>query len=143
MNGDVAIINTLLDDAPVAALVGTRIYAYLAPEQTTLPYITVVSNGIEPSGTSKDTSSKIDVENLQVQLNDIDADANIGLGEKVRAALERFSGSVVSGGVTVDVISTWFEDQSKFKEREATRTLYITEHDYHVRIRRTPDYIKA
>jgi argininosuccinate lyase len=137
MRGNVAIIH-LLKASPIIREYTDRIRPSIAIQGELLPLITVTSENVEPTNV-KDSSSALDIDDITVQVNALTYDEAYNIATSVRAVLDRYSGTV--GGIEVERIR--FDGSSDYTEQEASRLVYVTEHQYIVREKRTPEYIKA
>lgn len=141
MSAGKAIYAQLAGDAPVAAIVGTRIYPELAPEQETFPVIVYhLSAGDSGSSYAGNVSP---MKHTLTILAVVEKTPGAGspyatlddLGVKIKAALDDQAGTW--GGVVVQ--GAFFEDQSddvitigdeadrRFYIREQTYTVWVTE----------------
>ncbi len=103
--GDV-IYSLLSNDTDVAALVGTKIYPYMGIEDIAYPYIVYDNMGVEPTQ-CKDAPSSLDTVSVQIELYSETLSEIEDLGNKVRTALDRVSGTTE----TVVVQSISFRDE--------------------------------
>jgi hypothetical protein len=139
MKAGLAVIQILLNDANVSAIVSDRVYPNIADEESVLPTITVMTNDIEPSA-SKSSSSTVDFNSVVVQSNSERKDDLSSLDDAVRAALDRYNGTVTVGSDSVNIENSFFQGYDDFEEKEPNRLVYISEQTYRIRVKRTPDY---
>lgn len=89
--GDV--IYTLLNgDANVSAIVGTKIFPYVAVESEAYPYIVFTQEGLEPTDT-KDGVSELDKSTWDIECYSETLSEVEDLADKVRAVLDRYKGT--------------------------------------------------
>jgi len=102
MNVGKVIYDVLKNDVDVAALVSTRIHPVYAPQESAYPLVTFSI----PKGTrfleTKDGASTLDFVPLSVDCFSETYDECADLAEKVRVALDRYTGTVAT--ITVDNI---------------------------------------
>lgn len=104
--GDV-IYSLLSNDIDVSAIVGTKIYPYVAIENIKYDYIVYDDMAVEPTQ-CKGEQSSLDTVTVQIELyTETLADLE-DLGNKVRTLLDRYSGTVET--VVVQSISFTAED---------------------------------
>jgi hypothetical protein len=137
MRGNVAIIH-ILKASPLIRTYTDRVRPSVAVQGENLPLITVTCEGIDPTDV-KDTNSSVDYDDITVQINATTYDESYNIAAAVRTVLDRYTGTI--GGIEVGTIR--FEGSSDFTEQEASRTVYVTEHQYRLREKRTPEYIKS
>jgi len=89
--GDV-IYNLLSNDANVSAIVGTKIFPYVAVDDIAYPYIVYSSEGIEPTDT-KDGQSELDKNEWDIEMYSETLSEVEDLADKVRTVLDRQSGT--------------------------------------------------
>jgi len=104
--GDV-VYNLLSNNAPVAAIVGNKIFAYMASDDIVYPYIVYSGINIDPIQT-KDGVSCLDTTTVDIEIYSEDLSEIEDLGNKVRTALDRVNGTVE----TVVIQSISFTDGS-------------------------------
>ena len=100
--GDV-IYSLLSNDAPVAAIVGTKIFPYVAVDNVAYPYMVYTDTAIDPLQ-DKDGVSCLDTTTLHIELYSKTLDEVEDMGNKVRTALDRISGTTE----TIDIQSISF-----------------------------------
>lgn len=93
MNVESAIYNILKNNAPVAAVVGTRIYPNTAPQTTPNPCIVFQERSVDPSDT-KSGVSRLDTCYIGVDCYCDTQKACKDLAKLVRTALDRYAGFV-------------------------------------------------
>ncbi len=124
--GDV-LYSLLSNDAPVSALVGTKIFPFLAIEDVKEPYIVFESGGLEPTDT-KDGVSCLDKETWDISMySDTLAEVE-DLADKVRNVLDRYSGTVET---IVVQSSTFLGEDGTYDDEDR---LYIKVQSYSFRI---------
>ena len=89
--GDV-IYSLLSNDANVSAIVSNKIFPYMAIESIKYPYIVYEQTGLEPTDT-KDGVSPLDIEEWDVEMYAETLSEIEDLSDKVRAVLDRYSGT--------------------------------------------------
>lgn len=90
--GDV-IYNLLTNSVDVSAIVGTKIFPYMAVDDIKAPYIVYNDSGIDPLQT-KDGVSCLDTSTIEIELYSEDLEEAEDLSNKVRTALDRISGTI-------------------------------------------------
>ena len=103
--GDV-IYSLLSNDATVSAIVGTKIFPFVAIEDIKYPYIVYDNLGVEPTQCKGEVSS-LDTISVNIELYSETLGEIEDLGNKVRTALDRVSGTTE----TVVVQSISFRDE--------------------------------
>lgn len=136
MAAELALIDILRDDATIGALVGgtgtsARVYPIERPQTSLFPSITVIPDDIDPSDT-KTGVSKLDEEFITVYYYSDTYSSNNSLSVAGRSALDRNGGTY--NGVVVQSIR--FEDRDSWVEEIENRVIYVTEHNYKVRVQR-------
>ena len=127
MSAELAVYTILKNDAPVAALVGTRIFPSLAPQNAANPLI-VYQRISADRITSLDGPSGLSWARVQV---DCYAETYAGaktLSAAIRVALEGYRGTV--GGVRVGGIS--LETDRDLYENDPEPGLFRVTHDFTV-----------
>mgnify|MGYP003404668478 FL=1 len=96
------------NDADCVALIGTRIYAGIIPQNTAYPAALITIVGNLPNPTKSGTS---DVDNVQVQIDayGYDYDVVAQIDEAVRNAIDGYRGDIVLGADTVAVDGVRYE----------------------------------
>jgi hypothetical protein len=130
MNEGKAIYSILAENSGVSTVVGTRIYPQIAEQGAAFPFIVYVLKDIEPSDTKSGASTLDEIRYDIVAAAETYA-ALASLTERIRLALDRFSGTV--SGIVVDSIQ--FTDLDVTKEPD-TET-YLSSSEFVVRIKRT------
>jgi len=105
MNLGKVIYSVLSNDSDVGGVAGDRIYPMHAPQGATYPFITYMIDGVIPHET-KDGASSLDYVEIVIGCFGETYSVTSDLGVKVRAAIDRYSGTV--SGVTVQ--NTTFDD---------------------------------
>lgn len=132
MKVGLALRNILSLNAPVQAIVSSRIYPELAPEGASMPYLvySVVSNS--PS----DAKDGTPIDEAQVEVFSVAStySAANDLADKVRAAVDRTSATIsVAEG---DVVVQSCHYTNEVTEVSADRKTYVSIQDYTIRIKR-------
>ena len=130
MNEGKAIYSILAENSGVSTVVGTRIYPQIAEQGAAFPFIVYVLKDIEPSDTKSGASTLDEIRYDIVAAAETYA-ALASLTERIRLALDRFSGTV--SGIVVDSIQ--FTDLDVTNEPD-TET-YLSSSEFVVRIKRT------
>lgn len=130
MNEGKAIYSILAENSGVSTVVGTRIYPQIAEQGAAFPFIVYVLKDIEPSDTKSGASTLDEIRYDIIAAAETYA-ALASLTERIRLALDRFSGTV--SGIVVDSIQ--FTDLDVTKEPD-TET-YLSSSEFVVRIKRT------
>ena len=99
--GDV-LYSILSNDTNISAIVGTKIYPFLAIEDVVYPYIVYTIEGVDPTQTD-DGVSVLDVNSANIEIYSEDLSENETLSKYVRNALDRYKGTVE--GIEVQSIS--------------------------------------
>ena len=99
--GDV-LYSILSNDTNISAIVGTKIYPFLAIEDVVYPYIVYTIEGVDPTQTD-DGVSILDVNSANIEIYSEDLSENETLSKYVRNALDRYKGTVE--GIEVQSIS--------------------------------------
>lgn len=87
------IYNKLSNDGDVSAIVGTKIFPYMAIENIKYDYIVFEQTGIEPTD-DKDGVSDLDTILFNVEMYSKTPSELEDLSNKVRTVFDRFSGTV-------------------------------------------------
>lgn len=133
MKGDLCVIKILKADAGVSAL--AAVYPYIAPEEYTNPFIVVVLDNSENSHT-KSGVSILDVDTVTCNIVSTSLATTVNINEAVRTALDYYSGDLVFSSETISIDRVWLDSTSSYLEKETSRTYYIIEATYKLRIRR-------
>ncbi len=99
--GDV-LYSILSNDSDINAIVGTKIYPFLAIEDVVYPYIVYTIEGVDPTQTD-DGVSTLDINSANIEIYTEDLAENETLSKYVRNALDRYQGTVE--GIEVQSIS--------------------------------------
>lgn len=126
MNVGKAIFNILSNDAGLSALVGTRVFPEMAPEEAETPFLVYSVLSIEPTDT-KQGSSTVDVSQLETYSVSNSYTECMDVSEAARAALDR------NGGLFNSVSIQSIQYQSADTEYNATQRVYIAQQRYNVR----------
>ena len=130
MNEGNAIYSILAENSGVSTVVGTRIYPQIAEQGAAFPFIVYVLRDIEPSDTKSGASTLDEIRYDIIAAAETYA-ALASLTERIRLALDRFSGTV--SGIVVDSIQ--FTDLDVTNEPD-TET-YLSSSEFVVRVKRT------
>ncbi len=130
MNEGKAIYSILAENSGVSTVVGTRIYPQIAEQGAAFPFIVYVLRDIEPSDTKSGASTLDEIRYDIIAAAETYA-ALASLTERIRLALDRFSGTV--SGIVVDSIQ--FTDLDVTNEPD-TET-YLSSSEFVVRVKRT------
>lgn len=130
MNEGKAIYSILAENSGVSTVVGTRIYPQIAEQGAAFPFIVYVLRDIEPSDTKSGASTLDEIRYDIIAAAETYA-ALASLTERIRLALDRFSGTV--SGIVVDSIQ--FTDLDVTNEPN-TET-YLSSSEFVVRVKRT------
>lgn len=135
MNVGQIIYGVLSAASGVTALVSTRIYPDMAPQNTTFPYIVFQKLQTQPTDT-KEGVSKLDKILVQVDCYSNNYDNAHSLAASVRTALDRYTGTI--NGHVVDKI-IFSNDSSGSPQDVPTSTgsmIYWASQDYEIRLKR-------
>ena len=129
MNEGKAIYSILTADSDVNAIVSGRVYPQIAAQGAAFPFVVYVINDLTPSDTKSGVSTLDEVRYEVLAIAETYAEA-ADLNEKVRTALDRYTGTV--SGVVVDSI--------QFTELETdydpAAEVYIANSEYIIRVKR-------
>lgn len=129
MNAGKAIYNILTADTTLAAIVGTRIYPEVAPEDVTTPFVVYSVQSVDPIRV-KNSTSTLDTANFEVYTSSVDYGEAMDLNDAVRTALERRGGNF--SNVAIDSIE--YIDENVEMDRETRE--YLSEMRFRLRIAR-------
>ena len=135
MNVGQIIYGVLSAASGVTALVSTRIYPDMAPQNDTFPYIVFQKLQTKPTDT-KEGVSKLDKILVQVDCYSNNYDNTHSLAAAVRTALDRYTGTI--NGHVVDKI-IFSNDSSGPPQDVPTATgsmIYWASQDYEIRLKR-------
>ena len=104
--GDV-LYNLLSNDVDVSAIVGTKIYPFIAIEDVENPYIVYTIEGVDPTQ-DKDGPSVLDTITVNIELYTKEIEELEDLGNKVKTILDRNKGIIET--ICVQSISFIAED---------------------------------
>jgi hypothetical protein len=124
--GDV-LYNLLSNDVDVSAIVGTKIYPFIAIEDVQDPYIVYTIEGVDPTQ-DKDGPSVLDTITVNIELYTETLSELEDLGNKVRALLDRNSGIIET--ICVQSISFTAEDSGYADEDR----VYLKIQSYSIRV---------
>ena len=129
MNEGKAIYSILTSNSAVNAIVSGRVYPQIAAQGAAFPFAVYVLQNTDPSDTKSGVSTLDEVRYDIVVASETYAQAS-DLTEKIRTALDRYSGTV--SGVVIDSIQ--FIDLDVDND-PATET-YVTSSEYIIRVKR-------
>ena len=129
MNEGKAIYSILTSDSDVNAIVGTRVYPQIAAQEAAFPFVVYVLQNVDPSDTKSGVSTLDEVRYDFIVASENYAEAS-DLTEKIRTALDRYSGSVA--GVVIDSIQFIDLDVNNDPGTET----YLTSAEYIIRVKR-------
>jgi hypothetical protein len=136
MNISGIVYTILAADGGVTAICSTRIYPLTRPQLTALPAVRIVTVAVEPYDT-KSGASTLDAIRVQIDCYAISMLTAQQLEEAVRAAIDRYRGSVTvtgTGGATYFVDGVRFENRNETMEEE--KDIFRTSSDYQIRVHR-------
>ncbi len=123
-------------DTDVQDLCGGRIYALIAPQGATLPFVVAQVVAIEPNdthtGASKEDTGMVQVDNYALKMSDAER-----LADTIRRAIDKQRGSFTVGGAGVDVDGVQFITERQMWDDDAE--CYRVSHDFRLRVRRDTD----
>lgn len=105
-----AIYQRLAGHAPLAALVGTRIYPSRAPDEAQMPYLVYLDMAPIDQAEDLDGSGGLDQVRVQVDAWATSAIEAKRVGDLARAALRDFRGAVAGVSIANVTISGGFDD---------------------------------
>lgn len=127
-----AIVQILLADAGVSAIVANKVYRNEAPQGTPAPYVIVEVENVDPYPSKDGVSSADDVFLNVISYAEKQSTLD-SLSEAVRSALdERAAGT--SGGVTFQVLR--FGSESDFDDEIENRKVWAVDQSYMMRVAR-------
>lgn len=129
MNEGKAIYSILTGDSAVIALVGSRVYPQIAAQGAAFPFVVYLVNDLTPSDTKSGVSTLDEVRYEVLAIAETYAEA-ADLNEKIRTALDRYTGTV--SGVVIDSIQ-FTELEVDFDDNSET---YIVNSEYVIRVKR-------
>lgn len=129
MNEGKAIYSILTGDSAVSALVGSRVYPQIAAQGAAFPFVVYLVNDLTPSDTKSGVSTLDEVRYEVLAIAETYAEA-ADLNEKIRTALDRYTGTV--SGVVIDSIQ-FTELEVDFDDNSET---YIVNSEYVIRVKR-------
>jgi hypothetical protein len=135
MNVGQIIYGVLSATAGVTALVSTRIYPDMAPQNATFPYIVFQKLSTQPTDT-KEGVSPLDKILVQIDCYSGNYDTSHTIAAAIRTALDRYSGTI--NGHVVDRI-IFSNDSSGSPQDMPTSTgsmIYWASQDYEIRLKR-------
>lgn len=124
-----AIYSILTSDADVNALVSGRVYPQIAAQGASFPFVVYLLTNVGPSDTKSGVSTLDEVRYDIVVAAETYAVA-ADLTEKVRAALDRYSGTVA--GVVIDSI----QFQTLDADNDPATETFVTSSEYVIRVKR-------
>lgn len=129
MNEGKAIYSILTADSDVNAIVSGRVYPQIAAQGAAFPFVVYVINDLTPSDTKSGVSTLDEVRYEVLAIAETYAEA-ADLNEKIRTALDRYTGTV--SGVVVDSIQ-FTELETDY---DAAAEVYIANSEYIIRVKR-------
>ena len=124
-----AIYSILTSDSDVSAIVGTRVYPQIAAQGAAFPFVVYLINDLTPSDTKSGVSTLDEVRYEVLAIAETYAEA-ADLNEKIRTALDRYTGTVA--GIVVDSIQ-FTELETDYDDASET---YLANSEYILRIKR-------
>lgn len=129
MNEGKAIYSILVNDADVNAIVSGRIFPQIASQGAAFPFAVYVLQDTSPSDTKSGVSTLDEVRYDIVVASETYAEAT-DLTEKIRTALDRYSGTVA--GINVDSIQFIDLDVDNDPDTET----FVSSSEYILRVKR-------
>jgi hypothetical protein len=143
MNVSGILYTIMAGNATVTGIVGTdsgggyKIYPSTIPQQAALPQVRITEIAVEPFDT-KTEASPLDAIRVQIDCYSASMLTTQQLEEGVRAAIDRYRGSVTVAGTGG---ATYFVDGIRFENRnwtmETEKDIFRISSDYQVRVHRT------
>lgn len=124
-----AIYSILTGDTDVNAIVSGRVYPQIAAQGAAFPFAVYVLQNTDPSDTKSGVSTLDEVRYDIVVASETYAEAS-DLTEKIRTALDRYSGTVA--GVVIDSIQ--FQDLDV--DNDPGTETFVTSSEYIIRVKR-------
>ena len=124
-----AVYNILINDATLEAIVGTKIYPIMAPQETEWPFIVIQKNSVEPTDI-KGAVSTDDVQNFQVDCYARTEREVQTISARIRVLLDQYSGTVSS----INVQNIVFENETDGDFNYASE-VFAKSQDYRARIK--------
>lgn len=125
-----AIVQILLADAPVVAIVGNKVYRNEAPQGQSLPYVIIEVENVDPSNTKEAVSSAdyvfLNVISYAATQAELDT-----LSEAVRTALD-YKAAGTYGGIVMNQLR--FQSENDFDEEIENRKVYAVDQSYMMRL---------
>ncbi|KKM71084.1 hypothetical protein LCGC14_1434230 [marine sediment metagenome] len=128
MNG-IDLYKHLVDDAAVAALVGSRVYPAKLPQNVVLPSLSYLQLGSERSAHTGGSSGLVSA-TIQISCWASTYLESKSLAEAVRLSLETFVGELGGGGGRTNVQGAFISNESEFFE--STVKAYRTDLDFEI-----------
>jgi len=129
MNEGKAIYSILTTDSAVSAIVSSRVYPQIAAQGAVFPFIVYIINDITPSDTKSGVSTLDEARYEILAVSETYAQA-ADLNEKIRTALDRYTGTVAG----VDVNSIQFTELEA--DYDPDSETYIANSEYIIRVKR-------
>lgn len=124
-----AIYSILTSNSAVNALVSGRVYPQIAAQGAAFPFVVYLLTNVGPSDTKSGVSTLDEVRyDIVVAAETYAAAAD--LTEKVRTAIDRYSGTVA--GVNIDSV----QFQSLDADNDPATETYVTSSEYIIRVKR-------
>jgi hypothetical protein len=124
-----AIYKILKDDSGVAALVASRIYPEIAPQNVAYPFVLYVVDEVSPTNV-KDGASPLDVVTVAITCFSQSYDTTHAIGAAVRVALDNLASGTYEGN---SIQSCRFQAQNMVR-MELDKHVYIVEQVYQIRV---------
>jgi hypothetical protein len=125
-----AIRSILVADNTVTSICGERIYAYISPQETAMPFVVVDVVSVTPSD-CKNGVSKLDAYRVQIDAVSKSAAQAAKLDDRIRRGLDRIQAGSIAG-VAIDGIK-YVSGVTLFEEERQARMIAT---DYNVRVLR-------
>lgn len=129
MNAGRAVYEILSNDTDLSAIVGSRIYPEVAPEDVTTPFVVYSIQSVEPIRV-KNSTSTLDVANFEVYTSSADYAEAMDINDAIRTAMERRAGNF--SGVAIDSIE--YIDENVVMDPDSRE--YVSELRFRLRIAR-------
>jgi hypothetical protein len=131
MNGELAVLDILRDDAAIIAIVSDRIYLEEAEQADALPYIVIEQSDNEPFPTkSGKTGADHNMINVFSYGNTYKEAKD--LANACRTALDDKAAGTYNGVNVIDIV---YDAESSFSEEIANRKVFAKDQGYKVRVK--------
>jgi hypothetical protein len=131
MNGEIAVLDILRDDATVIGIAGDRIYLEEAEQEDELPYVIIELSDNEPfptksgaGGTDHNTVRVFSYANTYKQAKD--------LANACRLALDDVVGDTYNNVEVIDIV---YQGESSFSEEIDNRKVFAKDQEFLVRVK--------